>query len=126
MIIDTRRKVAKASWERIHERRVDRSVVLDQAGTNRQIAAFQQWLSGERTNSPERLHELKMPIFVAPVVADVLVPVHNILILYQKISNLCLAVEPADGHGLLSHYARTFVAHVHSFLDEKGMAVACS
>ena len=107
---------AKASWERIHERKEERSDVLGEIGTERQIAAFQHWMTPNRSNSFERLHELKMPVFVANGDIDILMPVPNTWELFQKIENARLAVYPVAGHGFLNQYAEAFAGHVQVFL----------
>ena len=107
---------AKASWERIHERQEGRSDFLGEEGTNRQIAAFQNWSSPNPTNSFERLHELKMPVFVANGDNDVLLNTANTWELFQNIEGARLALYPAAGHGFLHQYAETFAGHVNDFL----------
>ena len=107
---------AKASWKRIRERQEDRSDVLGEEGTSRQIASFQQWSSPNPTNSFERLHELKMPVFVANGDKDLLMPVPNTWELFQKIEGARLAIYPAAGHGFINQYAETFAGNVKDFL----------
>lgn len=105
------------SWERILEGQEDPSTFLDQAGTERQITLVQQWMSRDPNNTYERLHELKMPVLVANGDKDVLSPVLNIWILYQKIPGARLAIYPAAGHGFSNQYASRFAADVKSSLD---------
>lgn len=118
---DAGRAAAKASWERIHERQGEegekRSEAVDQAGTERQIAAFMQWMSGDATNSFERLSELKMPVFVANGDDDALMPVPNTWILFRGIEDVRLAIYPAAGHGFINQYAPRFAVDVQNFLD---------
>lgn len=56
------RTAAKASWERIQERKDDRVGLLDEEGTRKQAASWQHWSKFNTDNSFERLYELKMPV----------------------------------------------------------------
>ncbi|KAL2042759.1 hypothetical protein N7G274_004518 [Stereocaulon virgatum] len=107
---------AKASWERIHERQEDRSDFLGKEWTSQQITAFQYWSSPNPTNPFERLHELKMPVFVANGDKDVLVDTSNTWEPFQKIEGARLVLYPAAQHGSLNQYAETFGGHVNDFL----------
>lgn len=108
---------AKASWERIHERQEDRSDTLGETGTHRQIESFQHWAGPDPTNSFQRLHELKMPVFIANGDDDLLMPTPNTWELFQGIQNARLAVYPAAGHGFINQYAERFASDVQNFLD---------
>ena len=113
------RAAAKASWERIHERKKDRAGLLDEEGTQRQVESNQRFSEPNPTNSFERLHELKMPVLIANGDKDALISTANSWDLYQNISNARLAIYPDAGHGFLNQYAAEFAARIHEFLDSE-------
>ncbi len=113
------RAAAKASWDRIQERQEDRSDPLGEAGTHRQIESVQHWAGTDPSNSFQRLHELKMPVFVANGDKDILMPTPNTWELFQRLENARLAIYPAAGHGFINQYAERFAGDVQGFLDVK-------
>lgn len=112
-------RAAANLWDRIQERQEDRSDALGEAGTHRQIESFQLLAGPDPSNSFQRLHELKMPVFVANGDKDILMPTPNTWELFQRIENARLAIYPAAGHGVINQYAERFTGDVQGFLDVK-------
>ena len=117
---DTLGKVAAAeSWKRVNERQVDRKPFLDANGTARQLEALAAWTKpgNDPNNSFARLHELKIPVFIAGGAHDIFCPVANTWTLFQNIRTATLHVFPDSGHGFLYQYADLFVEYIDRFLE---------
>ena len=114
---DVGEMIAKDSWERIHERKADRSNILGAEGTQRQIQAWQQWSTSDPSNSFDRLRELQIPIFVADGDHDVIIPSPNSWELSRHLENAHLHIYPLANHGFLNQYAELFTTHIVQFLD---------
>ena len=117
------RSAARASWERIHERKGDaddaRSDAVSVEDGKRQVAAVEAWsVIGNPSNSYHRLGELKMPVFVANGDNDTLVPSVNSWELMERIEDATLHIYPHAGHGFLFQYAELFAKHVDEFLGD--------
>lgn len=117
-LTDEGRAAAKASWERISERR-ERSGYLDAKTAEQQAQGWRHWTSDDPTNSHPRLGELKMPVFVANGDFDALIHTDNSWELAKRIPNAHLHIYPNSGHGFLFQYADLFAAHVNLFLDDE-------
>ena len=96
------RAEAKASWERMHERRVEgeeRSGLVDETNTRNQIAAARKaWTEQPDSKAMfERLSELRMPVLIANGDKDFLNHTFNSWILYREIWNGRLAIFPGGG-----------------------------
>lgn len=120
---EIKQKLGNDWWKRINERGLDRSDYASPEQTARQAAAAGSWFSAgnEASGSYNRLHELKMPVFIANGDEDIIVPTENSLVMYKKIQkanqNVHLHIYPDTGHGFLNEYAEMFAAHVALFLD---------
>ena len=121
---DVGRAAARASWERIQERKGDdddvRSELVSVEDTKRQITALKSWsvVGDDPSNSWHRLRELKMPVFVANGDNDVVVPSANSWELMERIEDATLHIYPHAGHGFLYQYAELFARHVDEFLGD--------
>lgn len=110
-------------WARMNERTEDRSAYASPEQTVRQAGAAGKWFSpgNETSGSYDRLHELKMPVFVVNGDDDIIVPTENSFVLYRKLQkanqNVHLHIYPDTGHGFLNEYAELFAAHLSLFLD---------
>lgn len=113
------RKAARASWERIQERKDDRAGLLGEEGTKNQAASGLHWSKPNPENSYDRLHELRMPVLIANGDKDALIHTANSWDLYQNISNARLAIYPGAGHGFLNQYATEIAARINEFLDQE-------
>lgn len=109
---------AKASWARMHER-AETMGFADKVTTEKQLAASMHFETPNVRNSAERLHELKMPVFVCSGDTDLLEPMANSFYLQEKIENAHLHIYPDAGHGFLFQYGALFAAHVNLFLDSE-------
>lgn len=110
---------AKASWDRIHERKEDRSGLVDEEGTRNQSAAFRHFSVPAPTNSYERLHELKMPVLVANGDKDALIDTSNSFDLFRNSTNARLVIYAGAGHGFLNQCAVEFTDLLQDYLDNE-------
>jgi pimeloyl-ACP methyl ester carboxylesterase len=111
------RAAAVASWNRIFSRSHDRAPHLSPKLAKRQTEAFSKFSVSSPENPYERIHELKMPVFVANGDNDLLIPTANSFELAQLLPNAHLHIYPNSGHGFLYQYAELFAKHVDMFLD---------
>lgn len=121
------RSAGLSSWERIMTRTQDRAPHLSPVLAKRQTAAFAKF-SVEGEGTYERIHELKMPVFVANGDDDLLIPTVNSVELAGLLPDAHLHIYPKAGHGFLYQYAELFAKHIALFLDgevgEQGMVMA--
>ncbi|UZJ50691.1 hypothetical protein CBS101457_000011 [Exobasidium rhododendri] len=115
-------KAAWASWGRISERNIETSGeervgALSTKEAARQIDAFVDFMTENPTHSFPRLHELKMPVFVANGDNDLLVPSVDSWNLVEHIENAHLHIYPKAGHGFLYQQAHLVAQHFNAFLD---------
>jgi len=115
------REAALASWDRIFSRSQDRAPHLSPALAKRQTEAFSKFSVSSPDNPYERIHELKMPVFVANGDNDLLIPTANSFELAQLLPNAHLHIYPNSGHGFLYQYAELFAKHINLFLSEEGV-----
>jgi pimeloyl-ACP methyl ester carboxylesterase len=111
------RAAALASWDRIFSRTQDRAPHLSPVLAKRQTEAFSKFSVSNPENPYERIHELKMPVFVANGDNDLLIPSVNSFELAQLLPNAHLHIYPNSGHGFLYQYAELFAKHIDLFLD---------
>ncbi|KAG4436749.1 hypothetical protein IFR05_007767 [Cadophora sp. M221] len=108
---------AEASWSRIFTRKDDRALHLSPVLAKRQTEAFSNFSVSSPENPYERIHELRMPVFVANGEQDLLIPTPNSFELAQLLPHAHLHIYPNSGHGFLYQYAELFAKHVDIFLD---------
>ncbi|KAH6712865.1 Alpha/Beta hydrolase protein [Leptodontidium sp. MPI-SDFR-AT-0119] len=108
---------AEASWNRIFTRKDDRAPHLSPVLAKRQTEAFSNFSVSSPENPYERIHELRMPVFVANGDQDLLIPTPNSFELAQLLPHAHLHIYPNSGHGFLYQYAQLFAKHVDIFLD---------
>ncbi|KAH7351098.1 Alpha/Beta hydrolase protein [Rhexocercosporidium sp. MPI-PUGE-AT-0058] len=108
---------AEASWNRIFTRKDDRAPHLSPVLAKRQTEAFSKFSVSSPENPYERIHELKMEVFVANGDNDLLIPTPNSFELAQLLPHAHLHIYPNSGHGFLYQYAELFAKHVDMFLD---------
>jgi len=111
------RAAAEASWNRIFSRTHDRAPPLSVELAKRQIEGFSKFSVSSPENPYERIHELKMPVFVANGDNDLLIPTANSFELAQLLPNAHLHIYPNSGHGFLYQHAELFAKHIDMFLD---------
>jgi len=122
---EKKQKLGAEWWDRINERREDRSDYVNPEQTARQAGAAGRWFTpgNEASGSYDRLHELKMPVFIANGDSDIVVPTENSIVMYRAIqkanANVHLHIYPDTGHGFLNEYAEIFAGHVALFLDQE-------
>jgi len=115
-----KQKLGKESWDRIHERKEERTSWVAHEGAERQVAAAQSIFAkglGGGEGTYDRLGEITMPVFVANGEHDVLTPTSNSFVLQKLLPDAYLHIYPDAGHGFLFQYASLFVQHVNIFLD---------
>ncbi|PMD45166.1 hydrolase [Hyaloscypha variabilis F] len=111
------RAAALISWDRIFSRSHDRASHLSVELAKRQTEAFSRFSVSSPENPYERIHELKMPVFVANGDNDLLIPTVNSFELAQLLPNAHLHIYPNSGHGFLYQHAELFAKHIDMFLD---------
>lgn len=92
---------AEASWNRIFTRKDDRAPHLSPVLAKRQTEAFSNFSVSSPENPYERIHELRMPVFVANGDQDLLIPTPNSFELAQLLPHAHLHIYPNSGHGFL-------------------------
>jgi len=95
------RATAGAAWERIFSRTHDRAPHLSPELAKRQTEVFSKFSVSSPENPYERIHELKMPVFVANGDNDLLIPTVNSFELAQLLPDAHLHIYPNSGHGFL-------------------------
>ncbi|KAE8443126.1 hypothetical protein EG329_002370 [Mollisiaceae sp. DMI_Dod_QoI] len=122
---EEKQRLGREWWARINERTEDRSPYLNPEQSARQAGTVGKWFSPDNVDdgSYNRLHELKMPVFIANGDHDIILPSENSLVMFQILqksnSNAHIHLYPDTGHGFLNEYAEMFAAHVVLFLDGK-------
>ncbi|KAE9375542.1 hydrolase [Stipitochalara longipes BDJ] len=111
------RAAAQASWKRIFSRTRDRAPHLTVGLAKHQTEAFSKSSVSSLENPYERIHELKMLVFVANGDNDLLIPTVNSFELAQLLPNAHLHIYPKSGHGFLYQHAKLFAKHIDIFLD---------
>jgi pimeloyl-ACP methyl ester carboxylesterase len=111
------RAAGLASWDRIFSRTQGRAPHLSPELAKRQTEAFSKFSVSSPENPYERIHELKIPVFVASGDNDLLIPTINSFELAQLLPNAHLHIYPNSGHGFLYQYAKLFAKHIDLFLD---------
>lgn len=120
---EEKQRLGRQWWARMNERTEDRSPYVNAEQTARQAGAAGKWFSpgNEESGSYNRLHELKIPVFIVNGDDDIIVPTENSIVMYKILqksnSNAHLHIYPDTGHGFLNEYAEMFAAHVALFLD---------
>ncbi|KAK5995076.1 2-hydroxy-6-oxononadienedioate/2-hydroxy-6-oxononatrienedioate hydrolase-like protein [Cladobotryum mycophilum] len=108
-------------WKRMTTARSNRSDFVGPDGTRAQIGASTRWGSREFAieGSYDRLHEIKIPVFVANGDSDILIPTVNSWVMFNKLTNADahLHIFPDVGHGFLNEYADQFSKLINIFLD---------
>ncbi|KAF8848421.1 alpha/beta-hydrolase [Acephala macrosclerotiorum] len=120
---ESKQRLGREWWARMNKRTGDRSLYVNPEQTARQDGAAGRWFNPENegTGSYNRLHELKMPVFIANGDEDIIVPTENSIVMYRILqksnSNAHLHIYPDTGHRFLNEYAEMFAAHVALFLN---------
>jgi len=108
---------AKASWDRIQERSIDRAPHLSPELAKRQRKAFDKFSMLHRNQPYEGIRQLKIPVFVANGDNDLLIPTRNSVEIAELLPNAHLHIYPNSGHGFLYQHAALFASHIDLFLD---------
>ena len=127
---ETSRAAGRAWCVRVHERDEatsgePRSEVVSYryadggAGLKAMVAAGRAFGDpGRRSEgSYDRLHEIKVPVFVANGKEDFMIPTRHTWVLQQRLPDARAKVWPDSGHGFLYQFAEEFAGDVGRFLD---------
>jgi pimeloyl-ACP methyl ester carboxylesterase len=112
-------------WSRVTQRSVEgEDSILTLQGPEATKNQFQAAIHSREPDmtgqgSFDRLHTLKMPVFVANGDNDVLIPSSRSWELYRLIENAALVMYPKAGHGFLWQYAEMFGGNINRFLDSE-------
>lgn len=108
--------------QRMANARKDRAPLLNEKGTQAQIAAVQRYFSGEHREEGtyDLLDKITCPTLVANGSNDLLVPTENSIVLWKRLVNAdaSLHLYPDSGHGFLDEYHEKFARLVNEFLDD--------
>jgi pimeloyl-ACP methyl ester carboxylesterase len=114
-----------AYWSRLTQRSVEGEDLIltlqNKEATERQLQAAINASIPDMTGQGtfDRLHTLKMPVFVANGDDDTLIPSSKSWELYRLIENAALVMYPKAGHGFLWQYAEMFGGNINRFLDSE-------
>lgn len=108
-------------WARIHRRTKETSgeerapyLSVGQNLMNMAIAG-RKWAAGE--GSLERLHEIKIPVFISNGKSDYMLPTQHSWVMSERMSNSQLIVYPDSGHGAGFQIAELHAKHILLFLE---------
>lgn len=89
----------------------------DDAVSNPQAASIIGWCA-ENDPCHKSLKAIRQPTLIVHGSDDTMFPSANAYEMFKSIPNATLVLYPDSGHGALFQYAKTFVAHVKTFLDK--------
>jgi pimeloyl-ACP methyl ester carboxylesterase len=107
----------KASWERIHQRTVNRDAAVSQASAGAQVAAVLKWAQPYDAAAAE-LKTITQPVLIVQGEKDVPVPVVNAQFMAANIPDAKLIVYPDAAHASLFQNPDDFVKSVTAFLGK--------
>ncbi len=88
----------------------------DDAVSNPQAASIIGWCA-ENDPGHKSLKAIRQPTLIVHGSDDTMLPSANAYEMFKSMPNATLVLYPDSGHGALFQYAKTFVAHVKTFLD---------
>jgi pimeloyl-ACP methyl ester carboxylesterase len=116
---ETSRAAGFDYMKRLESRVEDRDLPVSRDSAVAQLAAIREWGAIPSIDRYSTLKRITHPTLIVHGNKDIVVQPINALILAEHLPNAQLIIYPDSNHGAQYQHAKSFLAHVKLFLDER-------